>query len=1050
MNTKDIITVHDQKIPTMVAYDFDNEEIIIGDQARIENLNGKSNIHNFKLDLGLSDKKFRDNPKYWYAIPNPDKKGSFINETFSSKKVITEYIKKLIKDVPIPDQIMVGVPSIVDEKWTGNFRSHMREVFEEISNDLGRKLKPDFFPEPFAVFQYYRHVEEIFEVKNEKENILIIDIGAGTFNSCIIQTTNDGYLSRGGANQKPLGLFSEEKGGVFVDKELINLIIEKAKKSGAKWKEDPLSRITNSKLPILLLVEDAKIKLSKQFRKNASLTTSHEQKKVEIELPKGSLHQEKAIVAEINGDEFRKILDHLWREHWAKIIHKTIEEAEEKTKSKINTLDRVIVAGGSSNLPFIRDEIEIALRQYSIDKKDIYIGKDPGNAVAFGLAAECRESSDRKPQLKVGTLAPCLITDLFFAFKKNLRRGSEYIIPKITLDGKSLKNGQLLNAPFEIAEKKIIYDVQFPYKPNGSIYYFFSKQPFSSNTDNDYLNINNTSVSIAKFGALNKKFKIELVIDVSGVVKTTFLIKESRARHKQDFLRLEGCEFYLDSFDVKEGESFLGIDFGTYNSYLARFINTEKKIKPLEYPEFTISKSVAEKSRKLEIDTSKFAKDNINISVSTLKSFLHNKKNEHVYQSNKIEGNPLSKGETEEIIDGAVFKNPTTHQLEAINLSNAFDWVLANFDSLTDTPQMFIREVHKLIMTGVKADAGTYREGPVKLAQMDFTPPPSGSISAYIDQLADEIKNGCEGRSILEFACSIHTKLVFIHPFSDGNGRTARLLMNAILWNHRCPGIVVNYIEKPRYLDALIKADKGELGPLLSFFMENFRKQNSDFFKFIQTKSSDNFSEDESVIENTSEYASRKLSYLDEENYTEYDPLEIFLSERIEDDKKFFKDDFDNLYNSLLSLKEELLNRSKYFENDIKSRHFGYRMEITDYTMIDFDTYYDLLLGNDCMPKWFVKLKIYSKNTNIELLLVYQHTRTELSAISNTNEVSLALYKEREGEFEKLKNQPIRIREICFSGNKTFTYHNDGTMKLKDCYAIVTDIILDVVKEYLS
>ena len=66
----------------------------------------------------------------------------------------------------------------------------------------------------------------------------------------------------------------------------------------------------------------------------------------------------------------------------------------------------------------------------------------------------------------------------------------------------------------------------------------------------------------------------------------------------------------------------------------------------------------------------------------------------------------------------------------------------------------------------------------------------------------------------------MHTKLVWIHPFEDGNGRTARLLLNAILLNESLPAIIVNYADKNRYISALEESDKGNIDTLVRFFVE--------------------------------------------------------------------------------------------------------------------------------------------------------------------------------------------------------------------------------------
>jgi Fic family protein len=74
----------------------------------------------------------------------------------------------------------------------------------------------------------------------------------------------------------------------------------------------------------------------------------------------------------------------------------------------------------------------------------------------------------------------------------------------------------------------------------------------------------------------------------------------------------------------------------------------------------------------------------------------------------------------------------------------------------------------------------------------------------------------------------MHTKLVFNHPFNDGNGRTARLLMNACLLAAGLPVLVVNYADKERYLHCLSESNKGDLSALTDFMLDCFEQQMSN------------------------------------------------------------------------------------------------------------------------------------------------------------------------------------------------------------------------------
>jgi len=168
-----------------------------------------------------------------------------------------------------------------------------------------------------------------------------------------------------------------------------------------------------------------------------------------------------------------------------------------------------------------------------------------------------------------------------------------------------------------------------------------------------------------------------------------------------------------------------------------------------------------------------------------------------IFHSNKIEGNLLSKGETAHVLssDGTGL---TTPEREAKNLEGAYRWVLDNLESCIASPEAFIRHVNSTILRGVTSHAGEYRKGSVKLAGMNFVPPTAESVPAFMQQLGNEIRMGRGDRSGVECAVAFHTKLVWIHPFNDGNGRSARLLLNAYLLSQNLPVVVVNHADRER------------------------------------------------------------------------------------------------------------------------------------------------------------------------------------------------------------------------------------------------------------
>src|SRR5262249_23916263 len=152
-------------------------------------------------------------------------------------------------------------------------------------------------------------------------------------------------------------------------------------------------------------------------------------------------------------------------------------------------------------------------------------------------------------------------------------------------------------------------------------------------------------------------------------------------------------------------------------------------------------------------------------------------------------------------------------------------WMLDNFKECHASPEASIRHLNGIILKGVNSGGGAYRHGPVKISGMDFEPPPGTAVPAFMGQLADELKSGGVDRSGLEYAAALHTKLVWIHPFIDGNGRTARLLLNAILLSRGLPVIVINYADREQYLHCLAESNKGDLSPLVDYMLRCSEQQ---------------------------------------------------------------------------------------------------------------------------------------------------------------------------------------------------------------------------------
>lgn len=217
--------------------------------------------------------------------------------------------------------------------------------------------------------------------------------------------------------------------------------------------------------------------------------------------------------------------------------------------------------------------------------------------------------------------------------------------------------------------------------------------------------------------------------------------------------------------------------------------------------------------KKKELDSKK------PLAADVLKNLEEWLKVELTYSSNAIEGNTLTRLETAEVIErgiSAVIKGKTLRdQLEAINHAKAVEFV-RNLARQKKGHQFIteedIKAIHKIILTGINDDwAGRYRESEVfiKGASVEFPLP-----YKVIYHMKEFIRwlEAQQGGHPVRVAADAHFKLVSIHPFVDGNGRTARLLMNLILIINGYPMAIIRNEDRIGYLDAVnIGQTKGNL-----------------------------------------------------------------------------------------------------------------------------------------------------------------------------------------------------------------------------------------------
>jgi Fic family protein len=193
---------------------------------------------------------------------------------------------------------------------------------------------------------------------------------------------------------------------------------------------------------------------------------------------------------------------------------------------------------------------------------------------------------------------------------------------------------------------------------------------------------------------------------------------------------------------------------------------------------------------------------------------------EYTYNSNAIEGNTLTLRETQLVIEEGITVGGKSiaETLEAKNHPEAIEFVEKLVEAKSELTEDGVLQVHKLIMANIADDAGQYRTTGVRITGASFMPPPSSQVRPRMNELLKWLKENPDERTPIEVAAVFHHRFVQIHPFSEGNGRAARLLMNAILMKNGYPFIaIVSNFDRPKYLRTLMEADLGNTSSFVNF-----------------------------------------------------------------------------------------------------------------------------------------------------------------------------------------------------------------------------------------
>ena len=283
----------------------------------------------------------------------------------------------------------------------------------------------------------------------------------------------------------------------------------------------------------------------------------------------------------------------------------------------------------------------------------------------------------------------------------------------------------------------------------------------------------------------------------------------------------------------------LGVSFATFNSWW-----TEKS-SPRVKMQISIDELFLEVTGQKTISTDQ---------LMAKKQALKQKSNEHknvlmeildnpdirdqfilklTYHSNSIEGSTLTEPDTAAILfDNAALSNKSlTEQLEAKNHQTALNYLFDYINKKEEINEDLILKLHSILMNGVRPDAGVYRNHGVRITGVDLPTANYMSIPKLMKEVM--VKIALKSEDIISVSSSVHSKFEQIHPFSDGNGRVGRLLMNAMMLQENFAPAIIRQEQKQLYYTYLYKAQtKGDYSQLEDFLCEGV----VDGFKILERR----------------------------------------------------------------------------------------------------------------------------------------------------------------------------------------------------------------------
>lgn len=197
------------------------------------------------------------------------------------------------------------------------------------------------------------------------------------------------------------------------------------------------------------------------------------------------------------------------------------------------------------------------------------------------------------------------------------------------------------------------------------------------------------------------------------------------------------------------------------------------------------------------------------------------------YNSNAIEGNRLSLRETSMILTENIIPAGSTPNdyNEAINSEDCYEFMKGYRGEFN---QKFLLKVHELLTKNTNCKIiGGYRDHEVRISGSEWIPPSHEKVKEEMRKVFQWCYSARKKLHPIELGAILHNKLVRIHPFADGNGRTSRVVMNWVLMKNKFPMFYIELRDKINYYDAVEEGDKGNDEAIVHYIAKVLMEQHT-------------------------------------------------------------------------------------------------------------------------------------------------------------------------------------------------------------------------------